>query len=245
MRLPRIRFTLRSMMVAVMLLGLVSWASARYQCWSYFDTGWWEAEREIWRGDVTIYRELKLVCFPDHILEIDRDTGLLVTWIRGTAGQVQEAERITGHNDHVAEYIRSNALPKNSLKPWEEELFNLARFFDDRSQHDAPTRLLAGGAAVVSPDGRNSVRLVRGVLEVEGGLPFVCLEIAADRGVLKSASFPRLVDTDDDIDLLWGPDGSRFVVIRSRAVGTENYVACDLRTGRSFRDEWRVPPEAR
>ncbi len=243
MRLPRIRFTIRSMMVAVIVLGLASWAFARYQRWSYYDTGWWEAEREIWRGDVTIYREQESVCFPDHTLEIDRDTGLLVTWIRGTAGRVQEAERITGHNDHVAEYIRSHALPKNSLKPWGKELFNLARFFDDRSQHDAPTRLLAGGAAVVSPDGKNSVRLVGGVLD--GWLPFVCLEIAADRGVFKSAYFPCFVDTDDDIDLHWGPDGSRFVVIRSRVVGTGHYVACDLRTGRSVRDECRAPPEAR
>ena len=35
------------------IAGVASWAYARYQ--QYYDSGWWEAERELWRGDATIY----------------------------------------------------------------------------------------------------------------------------------------------------------------------------------------------
>ena len=188
---------------------------------------------------MTIYR--KWLCGNAPIRDIDRDTGLLFTSIDGLVGHASEPGRIEGHNDHVAQYIRWNGLPENSLKPWERELFNLARFFDDRSQHATPTRLLAGAAAVVSPDGRNSVRLVGDVLE--GAQRLVGVEIAAGPEVLQSGCFPWF-DTPGDIDLLWGPAGSRFAIVRSRTAVKEYYTAYDLRRGRSIRDEWRVPREA-
>jgi hypothetical protein len=40
-----------------------------------------------------------------------------------------------------------------------------------------------------------------------------------------------------DSDLLWGPEGSRFVVIRSTSDKTEHYMAFNLRTGRFLREE--------
>jgi hypothetical protein len=223
-------------MVCVAIAGTASYVCAHVLRWSHYDAGWWEAEQEVWRGDVTIYRECPLLCGRAPIRNIDWETGLPIEWIGGPVEMPPELGRIRGHNDRVALYLRWKGLPSNSLKPWEKELRNLASFFDDRSQGNSPTRLIAGGTAAVSPDGKNSVRVVEDV--AEGARGPVCLEIAAGSVVLETEWLRRL-DNLGEFELLWGPAGSRFVVIRSRNTRTEYYAAYDLRTGRAIWDDWR------
>jgi hypothetical protein len=224
MRLPWLRFTLRWTMIAVAVMGVASWAFARYQRWTHYDSGWWEAECELWRGEATIYGCGGLR--RGDICDIDQDTGLPVVW----PGCV--TERMKGHNDHVAQYIRWHGLPKNTLRPWKNELFNLARFFDETSQIDVPKHLEAGGPVLVSPDGRNGLRLVEG--PVVPGLQW--LVITAGGKVLADGTVSIGSGTSE---LLWGPQGAPFAVVRSITQTGERFEAYDLRTGRHLRDESR------
>ena len=235
MRLPRMRFTLRSVMVAVAVSALACWAFARYERWSEYDSGWWEAEREIWRGALSIYENSGLLGLDD----IDRRTGLplnhvgFVEDVHSPMGQ-EKAEWVKGHNDHIAQFIRSHGLPRYSLKRWEKELFNLATYFDEQSRIETPKRLCAGGPGFVSPDGRNLVRAVAG-RRSDGRWPDSLDLVISTGDVVLGVPYVRFGKGDSDF--LWGPAGSRFVVVRSRSAGKEHYVACDLRTGRNLRQE--------
>ena len=215
-------------MIAVAILGVAS-AFARYLHWAYYDAGWWEAERELWRGEAKLYASAGLR--KGDLCNIDQDTGLPLDH-PGCMGDVSYDEWMAGHNDHIAQYIRRHGLPKNTFKPWEKDLFNLARFFDDRSRIDVPKRLVAGGPALVSLNGRNGVRLVPNPMTTE----MRTVVITAGDVVLCDSNIQ--IGTGDS-DLLWGPDGSRFVVIRSITEEGELYAAYDLGTGRHLRDESR------
>jgi len=222
------------MMIAVAVAGAGTWAFAQYKRgWTYYASGWWDAECELWQGKATIYGGCGGRIFLDDICCIDQDTGLPLSHVLGCVIYEGDRERVQGHNDHVAQYIRWHGLPKNTLKPWEEELFQLKRFFDVRWRTDAPKRLLAGGPAVVSPDGKNSVRLVAGVRK--DGSPDDSLKVVIATGNVVLDDW--YVFFKGDSDLLWGPEGSRFVVIRSISEKSEHYQAYDLRTGRPLREE--------
>jgi hypothetical protein len=141
---------------------------------------------------------------------------------------------VQGHNDRVAQYIRWHGLPRNTLKPWEKELFNPRGFFNEQSRIDAPKRLLASGPPVVSPDARNSVRPV--ARANDQGIPDGPLSVVITEGnVRRGEWYVRLLKGESD--LLWGPEGSRLAVIRSTSEFGEKYSAFDLRTGRHLRDE--------
>jgi hypothetical protein len=141
---------------------------------------------------------------------------------------------VKGHNDRIAQSIRWHGLPKNTLKQWEEVLFNLKRDFDDRSRMAAQARLLPDGPALVSHDGRNSVRLVEG--RKDAPIPDNCRQIVIAAGnVVLQTWFAHFEKGNSDV--LWGPKGSPFVVIRSVFEKKEHYAAFDLRTGRHLRDE--------
>jgi hypothetical protein len=234
MRLPRPRFSVRRMMIAVAVVGVITWAFAAYQRnTTYYAAGWWEAERELWRGEATIYRSLLGIGMGDACY-IDRDTGLPIRGLSCCVRRAGDSERVMGHNDHIAQYICWHGLPTNTLKPWEKDLLDLYHYFDNRSRTDAPKRLLAGGPAVASPDGRNSVRLVEGAKGA--GLPNSARRVVITAGdVVLYEWFAHFEKGDSD--LLWGPAGSRFAVIRSVCEKREHYVAYDLRTGRHLRDE--------
>jgi hypothetical protein len=228
MHLPRARFTLRSTMIAVAIVGVASWAYVRYQHWTYYDSGWWEAERELWRGDATIYGSAGLR--RGDLCDVDQDTGLPVQ-SPGCVADLSYDERMKGHNDHIAQFIRWHGLPKNTLKPWEDELFNLAHFFDDNSKIEVPGHLDAGGPGLVSPDGRHRVRLVKDATAKDLQMVVITVgdKVVADWNV----------HTGVGASLQWGPRGSRFVVIRSITETGERYVAYDLTTGRHLRSESR------
>jgi hypothetical protein len=233
MRLPRLQFTIRQMIIAVAVVGVGAWAFAEYRRnGTYYAAGWWDAELELWRGEATIYEVGGFVI--GDTCNFDLDTGLPIRWGSGCLIRTGDSERVKGHNDHIAQYVRWHGLPKNTLKPWAQELFNLYRYFEIRSRTDVPWRLHADGPAVVSPDRRNSVRLVSGVKDDGSPGDWRSVIITAGNVVLNEGPIrPGKADSD----LLWGPEESRFAVIRSVYGETEHYVAFDLRTGRPLRDE--------
>jgi hypothetical protein len=230
----RQRLIIRRMTLALAIVGVGAWAFAAYmQDATYYASGWWAAECELWRGEATIYTGLLGFGLGDNCY-IDRDTGLPIFGLACCTPRPGDGERVTGHNDHIAQYIRWHGLPKNTFKPWERELFDLYHFCDERSRVALPTKLLAGGPAVVSPDGRSSLRLV--VDAKCAGIPekHRRVVISAGKFVLREhyAHFEK-----GDSDLFWGPEGSRFAVVRSVFQKKEHYVAYDLRTGRHLREE--------
>ena len=123
MRLRPPRFTVRRMMVAVAVLGVASWAFARYQRWTVYDSGWWEAECDLWLGQAKIYGCAGLM--RGDICRIDEETGLLVDR-PGCVSYPGYDQRMKGYNDRIAQYIQRHGLPGNTFKPWEKELSNLA-----------------------------------------------------------------------------------------------------------------------
>jgi hypothetical protein len=227
MRLHRIRFSVRRMMIAVALVTIAIWTGSRYSWgWKYYAAGWWDAERELWGGDATIYSMGGLV--TGDICNIDQETGLPFHSVSGCVGYDGDMERVQGHNDHMNQYIRWHGLPGNTLKPWMKELFALKAFFGGQSRAQGARRLLAGGPTVASPDRKTSIRPIAGVRD--DGSPSRGLQviITADNAVL-GTRYARFGDGDSE--LVWGPDGSPFAVIRSISESEELYVACDLRTG--------------
>ena len=164
---------------------------------------------------MSIYENSGLITCED----IDRRTGLPLNHVGFVEPHKpmghEKFEWVKGHNDHITQYIRSHGLPRYSLKRWEKELFNLATYFDDQSRIETPKRLWAGGPGFVSPDGRNLVRAVAG--EPSRGVPDALDLVVSAGDVVLGAPYVRFGKGDSD--LLWGPAGSRFVVIRSRSEG--------------------------
>jgi hypothetical protein len=236
MRLPRIRFTIRWMMCLVAILAVASCAYARYQRWTYYDSGWWEAESELWRGDVTIYAPSGY-CSDDEC-NIDRATGLPICRVGYYRYyRVGDEQRTKGHNDHIAQYIRWHGVPKKTFKAWETELFNVERFFEGQSRIEAPKPLTAQSPELVSPDPTYRVRLVRDLSKPDGG--WWNIFITAGDVVHHDSSF---VFGDPPFHLVWGPEGSRFAVIRSITSYGADYLAYDLATGRML--SWRRDAES-
>jgi hypothetical protein len=233
MRRFRLRLGIKQMMVLVAVLGVATWGLARYQRdWINYARGWLEAEGELWQGNATVY-DFGGFCGCG----VDRDTGLPIHWVSARVRSVADHERVRGHNDHLAQYIGWHGLPKNSLKPWEGDLFDLKRFVNDHSRTEPPRSLLAGGPALRSPDGKYSVRPVAGV--GDDGTPDGTLKIVIAAGNVVIAE-PYVRFLRGESELIWGPDGSRLVVVRSTVVDREEYTANDLSTGRWLREEtWR------
>jgi hypothetical protein len=227
MRLPRLRFSIRRMMITVAVVAISVWAYTRYSPgWPYYAGGWWDAGREIWRGEATIYSLGGLIM--GDVCLVDRDTGLPIRLTTGCVIGPGDRERVHGHNDHIQQYIRWHGLPGNTLKPWLNHLLDLKRFFDEQSHAEAPRRLFPGGSAVVSPDGTNSVRPIAGVKD--DGSPSDSLKVIIAEGDLVLGDWYVRIGKGDS-DLVWGPEGSRFAVVRSISEKTESYEAYDLRTG--------------
>jgi hypothetical protein len=222
------------MMIAVAVAAIAIWAYSWYSPrWPYYVAGWWDAERELWRGEATIYGLGGVI--GGDICNVDEETGLPIHRVSmGCVICEGDRERVQGHNDRIEQSIRAHGLPANTLKPWEKELFHLKRYFDERSPTDGPKRLQAGGPAVVSPDGESSVRLIAGVKD--DGSPSDSLKVLISAGDDVLGEWYVRFDKGDS-DLIWGPEGSRLAVIRSISEKTECYEAYDLKTGRFLSSE--------
>jgi hypothetical protein len=221
------------MMIVVAVLAIATWAFSRFSWgWTYYVSGWWDAERELWRGDATMYSLGGLIM--GDICNVDEDTGLPIHFVSGCVIYEGDRERVQGHNDRINHYIRWHKLPKNTLQPCKQELFNLKAYFEGHTRTHASDRLLPGGTAVASPDGMTSIRPIADVKDDGSPSDSLKVVIAAGNAVLADwhVRFGK-----GESDLVWGPDGSHFAVIRSISERTECYTAYDLRTGRCLCSE--------
>jgi hypothetical protein len=194
---------------------------------------------------------------------IDRETGLFYTGF-GCVVDDQIIGRVEGHNARIEEYIRSHGLPKNSLKPWEKELFGLKEYFENRKLSEKPIRLMVGAPEARSPDGNHVVRLVKVPEKVPPPRKDSELRVPPDPRVDEAARILLEKDyitvqtpyfavgdpgdkanlmycfwRDIEPELVWGPKGSWFAVIKGRMTkdGPADYEAIDLRVKRRIREE--------
>ncbi len=185
-----------------------------------------EAEVQLKEGTARLY-----VFGAGMTLEhTDRQTGLPMEWIGGCAIGPTPFGRIAGHNDRIREHITAHGLPANSFKRWDKELFDLKGYFAFRSRSQEPHRLSPGGPALKSPDGGFTVRPVNSPIVKPDGrredrLGLVVGGPAAERPVTD------VFFDEGQSELVWGPKGSGFAVIRCRRSDHDRYMALDLKRG--------------
>ncbi len=193
-----------------------------------------EADAELKSGGASVWtygHNLQLFFEP-----LDRETGLFYSSF-GCVIDDELVGRVKGHNARIAEYVRDNGPPKNSLKPWEKELFGLKEYFESRCRTGAATRLTFGGPAAVSPDPGYAVKLVkRPDKTLEGKSTESTWIVVGDQDIESKRTSLWMKDAE----LVWGPKGSWFAVLRgaSRTHDGQDYMALDLRRVRTIRWEF-------
>jgi hypothetical protein len=205
-----------------------------------FAKGRAEADAELSSGTASIWvygNPLRRLFEP-----LDRETGHYYSGF----GCVVDGEiigRVEGHNARIAEYIRQHGPPKNSFKPWEKELFGLKTYFEGRIRTERPTRLIVGGAAAVPPQGQDTVKLVNRRDTPEARRTESTWVVVGDQDI-ESKRTPLWMK---DAELVWGPKGSWFAVLRgeSQSGNGKEYMALDLRRARMIRFEFGDTPQDR
>jgi hypothetical protein len=194
-----------------------------------YQQGVGEANAELERGVATFYtyglrRDLSL---------FDRQTGLPLLAIAGCMVSEHTLRRAQRHNDTINRYIARRGLPPNSFKPWEWELYHLKKYYALRMKTETPARLVPGGPAVKSPAGKYGVRVVDRPLERADGTltPTLSMIVTVDNKDQEGV----YVASEATIDFLWGPPGSGFVVVRTKAKdGLYWFSAVDLKRGKDL-----------
>jgi hypothetical protein len=222
------------MLIAIAVMAFALCAVSRAGSgWWYYARGWWDAEQELWRGTATIYGNCGVAFSLGDKCRVDQETGLPILGVIGCVLYAADLQRTKGHNDHINQYIKWHGLPKNTFKPWENVLFNLKLWYDDETTDDEPKPLIPGGPALCSPDGRNSVRLLTGVNN-DGSSSQMLKVVIADGDVVLDEWF---FFNECRSDLLWGPERSRLVIVRSVSEKDERFIAYDLKSGSKLREE--------
>jgi hypothetical protein len=196
-----------------------------------YEVGHREAEEELKAGRATIY----VYGLPSAHENLDRKTGLPRQAIAGCVMDDAILGRAAGHNDRIAEYIREHGPPSNSFKRWEKELFDLKGYYESRLKAERPHRLASGGPVVRSPDGRVTIHPVKIQYRKDGSLAEILGLVVGGDGVEHEASW--VPGDEGGTDLLWGPKGSGFAVVRCEGKDKPRYMALDLRRGRWLREE--------
>jgi hypothetical protein len=185
-----------------------------------------EAEAQLKAGKATLYTS-GAGMMAEYL---DFETGLHRQYIGGCMPDATIVGRMDGHNQRIEESIKTRGLPANSFKRWEEELSDLPGYFALRSCSEPPRRLFPGGAALRSPDGAFTVRAVDWPIAMADGSRGGGLGIVVGRPGFERP--PAHVYGDGGCsELVWGPEGSGFAVIRCRRPDRDGYIALDLRTG--------------
>jgi hypothetical protein len=185
-----------------------------------------EAEKELKGGHPTLYVCGLRTGFLEHL---DKETGLPYEVIAGCTVDDQILGRERGHDTTIRAHIKAHGLPESSFKKWEKELFNLKRYYDARVKTEKPISLAPNGPKQVSPDGKFTISPVPMTFEKDDGTmaPVLGIIVATlgEKPVEKKELWPG-----DETDFFWGPDGSRFIVMRCRASKTMDiYSAFDLK----------------
>jgi hypothetical protein len=192
---------------------------------SGFSRGQAEARRDIKEGCMSIYQYGRRDLGDD----LDRETGLPIVRIGGCRVDDSVEGRGDGYNQAIMAEIARSGPPSYSFKPWETILFDLPAFFDQRSAARESRRISPDGRAQSLPDGVWSLRLLK-----SSGLE---TPNAAGECVLSLIRGPETravltCDASGEIELVSGPKGSRFVVVRSVVISRfYEYVAIDVRRG--------------
>ena len=181
-----------------------------------------EAEKELKEGHPTLYMSGLQMSF-EHL---DKKTGLRMTPIAACVVDDRTDGREHGHNKRIMDHIKIHGLPASSFKKWERELFDLRAFFDDQTKTNKPVRLEVGGPKHVSPDGKFTVTPVQSHIEKDDGTSKPVLGIVVTARGQKPMREESIWQGDES-DFVWGPEGSRFIVIRCRGNGVY-YMAFDL-----------------
>jgi hypothetical protein len=188
-----------------------------------FDMGVKEAEKELRNGTATLMIWGLQRGWFEHL---DQETGLPKRPIARCVVGAEIFGREVGHNETIRKSITAHGLPSNSFKKWEKELFDLKGFWGRQMKTTQPIPLHAGGPLLKSPDGRFTIQPVKPEEKGSDGV------IHHDLGLRVSGngSGPRTEDIiwSGETDLLWGPQGSRFAVIRCRGKTSVDYMALDL-----------------
>ena len=161
---------------------------------------------------------------------VDRETGLPMEWIGGCAIGPTLFGRIAGHNDRVKEHVKVHGLPAGSFKRWDRELFDLKGYFAHQIESEEPHRLAAGGPPLKSPDGEFTIRPVVSMIVKPDGSREDRVGIAAV-GPAPARPVADVFFDEGRSELVWGPKGSGFAVIRCRRSDHDRYMALDLKRG--------------
>jgi hypothetical protein len=202
-----------------------------------YEQGVEEAERELKDGRATLY--VFGLRMGDE--DLDRKTGLPYKTIAGCAIDSHVLGLAAGHDERINAHINTHGLPPNSFKKYEGDLFDLLGFFDRESKAHQPARLTVGDAILKSPDGRYSIRAVEKPFTKDNGSrgTMLYLAITGDDGAERSLP---VFWHESVTELLWGPRGSRFAVVRCKTAAKPDdyfscfYLAVDLERGKSLRE---------
>jgi hypothetical protein len=182
-----------------------------------------EAEQELKEGHPTLYAfGLRM-----SVENVDRKTGLPFTFIAGCEVDDRILGREQGHDARIREHIKVHGLPASSFKKWEKELFDLKGFYNVQTKTAKSAPLAVGGPMHVSPDGKYTVAPIQMSFEKDDGTisPILGIAVAAQG---KKPAHEKILWAEDETDFLWGPAGSRFIVIRCRDKSADHYMAYDL-----------------
>ena len=206
-----------------------------------FKKGALEAAQEIKKGVVTLYT-FGLQMSLEHL---DKVTGLPIQPIAGCEIDNEILGRSAGHNEAVMEHVKLQGPPPNSFNRWSKDLFDLKEFFDRESKTVHPTPLKPGGRTLKSPDGRFTIRPVQTESKNDDGTIRHCLGIVLGGETLNTTT-EEIIWDEGETDLLWGPQGSRFAVIRCKTVKSDyfafHFQALDLQRGKWLRWEHTTRP---
>jgi hypothetical protein len=204
-----------------------------------YEQGRAEADRELNNQSATIYT----YGHGDLFENLDRETGLPYSGF-GCVVDDKILGRVDGHNDRIMEHIKAHGLPKGSFKPWEKELFGLKDYFESRRKRDKPEVVTADSPALRSPDGSCTIRPVVKRGENDGKV-VKTLAIELSGNGRKPEEIWLLAHADEKVELFWGPEGSRFVVIAISKPRHTIFDLLDLRRPRRLRTEFVSRSEPR
>jgi hypothetical protein len=174
---------------------------------------------------------------------LDRETGLTILSEGCVADQGMFAYA-DGYNRIVNLFIQLRGIPSNSRKPWDEILFRLNAYFDEREKTETPLKLIVDGKPVFTFDGKTRISLAS--IKRTDAMAWAYELRWGQQEYLLLTIWPH---ADGTIQCFPGPPESDFVLLRggdaSRFLypGIDRYtvtIALDLRFGLVLEEEAKI-----
>jgi hypothetical protein len=158
----------------------------------------------------------------------DRNSGLPEQLMGSGTGDALNSEFARGHNEAVLEYIANNGIVPGSFKPWENNLFHQAVYFDLHADQKPAT--LRPGVTVTSPGGDYTLLLQK---SGTGGGSTSGYQVVVSDLSGQHQTAPPAGASEASGEVLFGPGGSDLAFTRWPSAGGEPvYGAMNLRDGR-------------